>query len=78
VRCTGINVPSVTELAWARHSVLTGLGLILPQHAATFLMMLYHNCPMWQLCLHLGNQTTAAVSMLVCETELQLDQRAAL
>jgi len=42
------------------------------------LMMLHHNCPMWQLCLHLGNQTTTAVSMLVCETELQLDQKAAL
>jgi len=54
------------------------LGLILPQHAAIFLMMLHHKLPMWQLCLHLGNQSITAVSMLLCETELRLDQKTAL
>ena len=38
-------------------------SLKLPEHAATFLMMLHHNCRMWQLCLHIGNQATAAVSI---------------
>ena len=44
------------------------LGLILPQHTATFMMVPDHICPMWQLCLHLGNQITTAVSMQLCET----------
>jgi len=37
VRCTGIKVPSVAELAWAGHSVLTAFGLDLTSTCCHFL-----------------------------------------
>ncbi len=37
MRCTGISVPSVAELAWAGHSVLTGFGLDLTSKCCHFL-----------------------------------------
>ena len=37
MRCTGINLPSVAELAWAGHNVPTGFGLDFTSKCCHFL-----------------------------------------